>query len=61
MGRFHHSKKGHSEGRKKKKNKFAAGKTGIRSWTKILSILKSIRISGILFAVSWTKNLPKKI
>ena len=28
MGRFHHSKKAHSEGRKKKKNKFAAGKTG---------------------------------
>ena len=28
MGRFHHSKKAHSEGRKKKNNKFAAGKTG---------------------------------
>jgi hypothetical protein len=28
MGRFHHSKKAHSEERKKKNNKFAAGKTG---------------------------------
>ena len=28
MGRFHHSKKAHSEGKKKKKNKFATGKTG---------------------------------
>ena len=28
MGRFHHSKKAHSEGRKKKNNKFSAGKTG---------------------------------
>jgi hypothetical protein len=28
MGRFHHSKKAHSEGRKNNNNKFAAGKTG---------------------------------
>jgi hypothetical protein len=28
MGRFHHSKKAHSEGRKKNNNKFATGKTG---------------------------------
>ena len=28
MGRFHHSKKAHSVGRKKKNNKFATGKTG---------------------------------
>ena len=28
MGRFHHSKKAHSEGKGKKNNKFAIGKTG---------------------------------
>ena len=28
MGRFHHSKKAHSEGKEKRKNKFTIGKTG---------------------------------
>ncbi len=28
MGRFHHSKKAHSEGKEKRKNKFNIGKTG---------------------------------
>jgi hypothetical protein len=55
MGRFDHSKKAHSEGKEKKKNKFTIGKKTI-SFTR-----RSTRISGILFAISWMNDLLKKI
>jgi hypothetical protein len=62
MGRFQHSKKAHSEGKEKKKSKFTISKTEkIRSWKTISFTRRSIRTFGILFAISWMKDLLKKI
>jgi len=53
MGRFNHSKKAHSEGKGEKNNKFAIGKTGNKKLDDDFVY--------ILFAIFWTKDLPKKI
>jgi hypothetical protein len=60
MGRFHHSKKAHSEGKGKKNSKFTIAKREIRSWKTISFTRRSIRTFGILFAIFWMKDLPKK-
>ena len=59
-GRFHHSKKAHSEGRKNNNNKFAAGKIGNKKLDEDFVYTQKHKF-GILFAISWTKNLLKKI
>jgi hypothetical protein len=58
MGRFHHSKKAHSEGNGKKNSKFTISKTGNKM---LEDDFVYTQIFGVLFAISWTKDLLKKI